>query len=89
MMAVVVKVILFTIAAGSVSIALDRDTVTAINTLLNFASWYLLIMQQRKLRREVTPKLDHVENTIDRVLETRQEGGRRKHDPPTNGEHEE
>ena len=82
-MAVIGKVLIAAVAAGTLNVALDRDTITAINTLLNFASWWLLIRQQRNLRNEVTPKLEHVEDTVTTVLETRMPGGQRKHDPPT------
>lgn len=70
----------------------DRDFITALNTALNAASWYLLIQAQRKLRNDVTPKLQHVEDAVTAVAEQVNtqtphavEGGRRKYDPP-NGE---
>lgn len=79
--------------AATVSLTLNHDLVTAINTALNYASVYLLIKAQRRLRNEVTPKLAHVEETVTSVAEqvtqhnaslpSTVSGGRRHYDPPT------
>jgi MFS superfamily sulfate permease-like transporter len=72
--------------AATVSLTFNHDLVTAINTALNYASVYLLLQAQRRLRKTVTPKLEHVEETVTSVAEhltTSQPGGRRQFDPPT------
>lgn len=69
-------------AVGAAQVILDRDLITAVNTALNLASWWLLIKAQSKLRHEVAPKLDHVEEVVTAALETREPGGRRQNDPP-------
>ena len=86
MFAAVTAVIAATLT-GAVSVVLDRDLVTVLNTALNFASWWLLIRAQRNLRKEVTPKLEHIEEVATTALESRKEGGRRRHDPSGEGEY--
>lgn len=81
------------LVVSAVAIGANHDLITAVNTLLNFASWYILIKAQHKLRTEATPKLEHIEETVTAVAEqvnsqtpSAIEGGRRHYDPPCNGE---
>lgn len=78
----VIKVLLVASFSGSLTLAVNRDLITAVNTALNFASWWLLIRAQRQLRSEITPKLDTLEEAATQVLDSSMPGGKRHTDPP-------
>lgn len=71
-------------AAGistGVTLALDPETARLLNTLVNFATLFLLYRH----RREVKPKVENVEekvNHLDDSLGAARPGGRRAIDPP-------
>lgn len=66
----------------------DREFITLLNTTLNAASWYLLIKAQRRLRNDIAPALENVEEQVTAVANQVSapphaiEGGRRAYDPP-------
>lgn len=62
--------------ASGLSDLLDRETITTINTALNFASVTMLIRASQRYRREVTPAIRHVETVVDEVLQPRTDGRR-------------
>jgi hypothetical protein len=72
-------VVLCTLAVGLVSVELGGEFFTALNTALNFA----MLAYVHKTRRELTPKVNHIDKVAE-VLDTRQEGGQRSYDPPEN-----
>lgn len=88
-----IKVVILAVVLGVGNVLASREFITLVNTFLNAASWWLLISAQRKLRTEVTPKLDHVEETVTAVAQqvssappSAVEGGRRAYDPPHGGD---
>lgn len=65
------------VLVGFVSIELGAEFFAAMNTALNLAT----IMYVRHTRKDLAPKVEHIE-AVANTLDTRQEGGRREHDPP-------
>lgn len=62
------------------TVALDDHTYQLLNTALQIFTIIYLSKVDAKQRREIAPKLEHVEN-ITAALDPRIEGGRRQHDP--------